>query len=405
MAFWFILVALAAVVSAFLILALRRQAQAGAPDATYDLQVYRDQLKAVEWDVARGVLDTDEATRAKTEISRRILAADDSAKQATPARGGGTLWAGAGIVLVLIAGSLALYTQLGAPGYDDMGLQARIEAAKERHRTRPSQAEIEATIPPSPPVDVSADYLTLVERLRTVVTERPDDPKGFWFLASSENNLGNYTAAHQALARFLELTGEDASSDEWTGYAQMMISAAGGYVSPEAEMALRRAVALDPGNSTARYFQGLTMLQAGRPDLTFRLWERLLRDGPPDAPWQRPLRGQIMEVAQLAGQHRYTPPDAPAPRGPSAEDIAAAGEMSAQDRQQMIEGMVRGLAERLGSEGGPPREWAQLISALGVLGRSDEAASIYANAQQVFADDKAALAQVTAAAKAAGVAE
>jgi cytochrome c-type biogenesis protein CcmH len=48
--------------------------------------------------------------------------------------------------------------------------------------------------------------------------------------------------------------------------------------------------------------------------------------------------------------------------------MEAAAEMAPEDRAAMIEGMVEGLAGRLATEGGPPEDWARLITAFGVLG-------------------------------------
>ena len=79
--------------------------------------------------------------------------------------------------------------------------------------------------------------------------------------------------------------------------------------------------------------------------------------------------------------------------------------MSQDDRQEMIRGMVDRLAERLGTEGGSPAEWARLIGALGVLGDTQRAAAIWAEAQTVFADVQGVLDQLRAAAIQAGVAE
>ena len=90
-------------------------------------------------------------------------------------------------------------------------------------------------------------------------------------------------------------------------------------------------------------------------------------------------------------------------RGPSSDDIEAAGEMSMQDRIQMIQGMVQGLAERLGSEGGPPEEWARLITSLGVLGNTDAAFGVYSEAILVFEGDQGALDILNHAADQAGV--
>jgi cytochrome c-type biogenesis protein CcmH len=60
--------------------------------------------------------------------------------------------------------------------------------------------------------------------------------------------------------------------------------------------------------------------------------------------------------------------------------------MAPEDRAAMIEGMVAGLADRLATEGGPPEDWARLITAFGVLGRREQAQAVYDEALTVFAD-------------------
>ena len=79
--------------------------------------------------------------------------------------------------------------------------------------------------------------------------------------------------------------------------------------------------------------------------------------------------------------------------------------MSAVDQNAMIEGMVARLSDRLATEGGTPEEWARLIGAYGVLGESDRAAAIWAEAQDVFATSPQALATIRTAAVSAGVAQ
>jgi cytochrome c-type biogenesis protein CcmH len=77
--------------------------------------------------------------------------------------------------------------------------------------------------------------------------------------------------------------------------------------------------------------------------------------------------------------------------------MEAAAEMAPEDRAAMIEGMVAGLAERLATEGGPPEDWARLITAFGVLGRGEQAQAVYDEALAVFADNPGALEQIEAA--------
>lgn len=110
-------------------------------------------------------------------------------------------------------------------------------------------------------------------------------------------------------------------------------------------------------------------------------------------------------MAQLAGV-KYTPPTAAAAApGPSAADVQAAGDMSPEERQDMIRGMVEQLSDRLNSEGGSPEEWARLINALGVLGETERAADAWTQAQAVHGGHPPALAIIRSAAQNAGVAE
>lgn len=79
--------------------------------------------------------------------------------------------------------------------------------------------------------------------------------------------------------------------------------------------------------------------------------------------------------------------------------------MSPEQREEMVRNMVANLSDRLARDGGGPQQWAQLIRALGVLGDTEQAGRIWAEAQQLFAGYPDALDTVRAAAAAAGVAE
>ncbi|APX88340.1 c-type cytochrome biogenesis protein CcmI [Brevirhabdus pacifica] len=425
MLFWVLTATISLLITAILVRTLLRPRQVQIAELN-DLQVYRDQMKELERDLARGVITADDADRARLEISRRILEADRAVTRAgavaeTHSRPGVKAAAAAFMAVLIVVGAAALYTRLGAPGYPDMPLATRLANLQEAARNRPSQAEAEAVIPPAEePQDVDPAYLQLVERLRGMLKQRTGDARGYDLLARSEANLGQFSAAAVAKARAIEMKGEEASSADYADLADMRILAAGGYVSPEAEEALRRALELDSRNGPALYYSGLMFSQLGRPDLGFQIWRRQLKAGPEDAPWMSPIREQIEEVARLAGEKFSLAPrsggplSTPLPNagadagatlpGPDQAAIAAAGEMSAEDRNAMIEGMVGQLSERLAAEGGTPAEWARLIRALGVLGQKDRAAAIWSEASQTFAGDETALAQIRPAAEAAGVA-
>lgn len=408
MTFWIVTGLLALAVASLIAMALLRKRHGVEPAAAYDLRIYRDQLDEVDRDLQRGLIDMADAERVRAEVSRRILAADAQIKSDETGRGSAPVLTGAVAMLAAIAvigGSLALYGLIGAPGYGDFGLQDRIALAEVARANRPGQAEAEATLPARPQQPVNAEHAALVAKLRETVAERPEDLQGQILLARNEAALGNFQAAYAAQAQVLALKGATASVADYVDYADMLILAAGGYVSPAAEAALETALERDPGNGPARYYWGLMQAQTGRPDLAFRTWEQLLRVSPPNAPWMPPLTAQIEEMAARAGVEFELPAPAliSAPRGPTTEDMEAASEMSAEDRAAMIEGMVQGLSDRLAAEGGPPTDWARLIGALGVLGETDRAQAIFDEAVVVFADDPMASALIRDAGARAGL--
>lgn len=405
MPFWITAIGLTLIIGLFLALALMRGRTGAVSPAAFDLQVYRDQLAEVERDLARGVISAEDADRVRTEVSRRILAADAQVQaESTPGKRRDPRPAVVSVVLVvlLMGGSFAIYSQLGNAGYPDFALQDRFETAREAMQDRPSQGAFEAQLPAAPQIEADPAFVELVEELRTTVADRPDDLRGHELLARNEATLQNYKAAYEAQARVVLLKGDQATSFDYTQLADLMIRAAQGYVSPEAEAALRDALSRDPNNAFAHYYSGLMLSQNGRPDLTFRIWRDLLEAGPEGAPWIPPIRARISDLAWFAGID-YTAPAPARAVGPTADDIAAAEDLTAAERTEMISSMVAGLASRLATEGGTPQEWAQLISAYNVLGERDKAQLVWNDAKTTFAQSAEALATVAEAARAAGL--
>lgn len=404
--FWITAGAMSIAVLAVLVRSLFRAEEEDAPPAALvDMQVYRDQLAEADRDLARGTLSEDEAQRVRTEIARRLLEADRALKAGAPEASSRGRWVAATVTAVLVLGGVAVYQQIGLPWYPDLPIAARIADADARMASRPSQAEAVAGTPATPAPTVDAEFAALMEKLRAAVDPATaTDLRGLDLLARNEAALGNTAAAEAAMRRIIALKADAATAEDFATLAELMIRAAGGYVSPEAEAELVRALEIDPHNGIARYFSGLMLVQGGRYDLAFQLWEPLLRESPPEAPWVQPLRGQLEDVAARAGIP-YSLPEAEGAPGPSAGDVAAAAAMTPEERQAMIEGMVAQLGDRLATEGGSAEEWARLITSLAMLGRTDEAREIYAEAQRVFEGRSVELQGLREAAVTAGVAE
>ncbi|UFS64015.1 c-type cytochrome biogenesis protein CcmI [Paracoccus denitrificans] len=413
--FWIICAALAGVVAvAIAAPLLRRQDEGAEPAAAYDLRIYRDQLREVERDLERGVIDAADAERLRVEIGRKVLAADRALERTGSTRRSAGGWAALVGLALLLGGAFLTYQRLGQPDRPDAPIAQRIAQAQALYDSRPSQAEAEAQTPRPARPEPDADYVLLIERLREAVQKNPNDPRGLELLAEHEERLGNLVAAKDAQRRLVALRGDEASAEDLSRLAGLMIEAAGGIITRDGEEAVARALARDARNPQARFMAGLLHLQNGRPDQAFPVWARLLAEGPEDAPWIAPIRGSIQDLAWFAGHPDYTPPEPaasgtpgmpslPAIPGPDADAMAAAEDMTAEERQQMVEGMVKGLETRLATQGGTPEEWARLISSLPVIGQKDHAADILGEARKLFAGDPTGLEVIEAAARQAGL--
>jgi cytochrome c-type biogenesis protein CcmH len=369
-------------VGAMLLRALR---MGPADDAAPHLTVYRDQLAEVDRDLARDVISSDEAARLRTEVSRRLLDASKIAPEAAQKFGNAVTPKLA--IFAAISGAIALYFTLGVPDYPDLPLHKRLDMAAAAYENRPAQAEAEAAMPAQLPQQIDPALLDLITQLRAVVAQRPDDIQGLILLARNESALGNYSAAAQAYRQLIAAKGGRGSLDDHLAAAQTMIAATGGMVSAEAEAQLTVVLELDPENGLARYFLGLMFAQTGRPDRAFTLWEPLTREGKMDALYTNPIRAMLPDLAEAAGI-KYTPPSLP---GPTAQDVENAADMSATDRQEMIQTMVTGLEARLLSDGGTLDEWQRLITALGVMNDPDRQMQARDAARKAYANDPAAL--------------
>lgn len=371
--FWAAAAGMAGAVALVLLSALRRDRAAGTEARTADLAIYKDQLAEIGRDLARGTIGAEEAERLRAEVGRRLLEADRNGAARPATRRSGLR--GLAVPLVLAAtlpGALAVYWGLGAPGYPDMPLGPRIATLDAAIAARPDQMEELARL------GVVRDAERDRELQAGLATVTDADLLRAVFRRHFET--GDLLAALRTQERLLALEGDDALSLDHANLALTLVAEARGYVSPEAEAALRAALTLDLSNELARYLVGEMFLQGGRFDQAFRFWRPLAEDGTPGAPWTATIRERIGAVAELAGV-RY---DLPGGAGPTTEDMAAAADMTPEERMAMIEGMVAQLSDRLATEGGDVEDWERLIRSLAVLERLEQAQTIYDEAKVRF---------------------
>jgi len=335
---------------------LRARNAESAARAEYDLAIYRDQLKELETDLARGTVTAAEAAEAKLEIERRLLRA---APRGVPERAARSRIAGPVVALGVPVLAVAIYLAIGAPHL-------------------PGRS---ATSPSHPPVaggGEAAEFSRMAERLAAKLAENPDSPEEWRLLGRTYMELGRYGEAANAFRQGQRLIPTDADLPTMLGEA--LVLNAENTVTPAAVAAFEASLKLDPRHPIARYYIGLGRLQAGATREAFDRWLELARESQPDAPWMRVLPGQLAELAkQLKVDLAAAWPQPAAPgaiagaKGPNAEQMQAAAEMSPEDRQQFIRGMVERLADRLKDNAEDLDGWQRLARAYRVLGDNDKA--------------------------------
>lgn len=384
---------------------LKREKSAPAARASYDMQVFKDQLKEIEGDAQRGVITAEEAKRIRVEVSRRLLAAAKE-EAAEPPAPNAPKTATYGLVAIIIVasslGGLSIYRSWGAPGLPDFPYSenlARQAAANER----PTQAEAEAilmaqqeevgALPNLEALSQTQDS-ELLDELAEVLKTRPDDLEGHRLLARNLAAAGRFIEAHAAEDKVIEILGDAMTPEDHLEHAELMILAAQGYVSPDSIAALDQVMAAIPENPRARYYAGLALAQYDQPRQAYIMWNQLLQEGPETAPWIPAIRAVIDDLGARAAAAGGAPL-----AGPNSQQIEDAAAMSEAERSDMIRSMVAQLTERLAADGGSVEEWLRLIGANTVLGEAEAAAQAVADARAAFANNPAALARIDQAAQ------
>jgi len=401
--FWLIagLLILAAV--GLLIAPLLRPPQAGADENAHALEVHKDALAELARDEARGSLAAAEAQSIRTELSRRLLkAADLSARPASPLGRRGLMAVITLVAVLLPLLAMGLYTRLGLPAQ-----MARISGNMERaEESQAAAADAEASARADP------EIVKLVEELGRKMQGRPDDLQGWTLYARSLSGIGRPADAAEAFRKALALA--PGNDPKLVGdFGEALVAAARWTVTAEARRAFHDVLTLDPKDARARYYLALEKEQTGDVKAALADYQALARDSKPADGHLELVRSRIATLAVRAGTSpddalaglpvpQTAPPltledgkgDATAPAtppGPSQADMQAAASMSADDRKNMIVGMVARLEDKLKANPDDGDGWSRLGRAYLVLGRTADAVKAYSEAVQRLPGDQTAL--------------
>ena len=308
MVFWSIAALFILAVLATILLAILGPVRGSRDRAASRLAVYRHQLEEIDQDRLAGKLDPEEAEQSRLEISRRMIRLarmrdrdGESGHAPRPA----TIFAVTAIILVLGPGSVATYLAVGSPGHRDMPRDSRIEASLAIRENRPTQGKYMAQHSPEAEAAVLEEFRTAIATEENIGA----------LLHEADNWSGRQGWNRTAIirSRIIDLLGSNADTRDYLLLAESYLLAAGGYVSPEAEAAARRALGLDPANIRARYLLGLLDAQTGRPDLAVETWTGILQETSQDPEMTALILRDLPTVARLAGINierlRDSPPE------------------------------------------------------------------------------------------------
>jgi len=108
---------------------------------------------------------------------------------------------------------------------------------------------------------------------------------------------GKFADAANLLQRGLADNPRDVES--WLALGLALVGHADGFVTPAAVQAFGRAKAIDPGHPGAEYFLGAAYRQSGEIVAARNVWQGLLANSPPDAPWREGLEADVARLNDM----------------------------------------------------------------------------------------------------------
>lgn len=230
--------------------------------------VYRHQLAEIERDQARGILPASEAVAARIEVSRRLLDSASAAETKATAKDSRKKSASVAALIGVPVLSLASYLYFGAPEFPDAPLSARLAQPPEKQ-----------------------DIGILIGRMEERLEANPEHGEGWALLAPIYLRAGRSGDAISAQEKAIRILGSTAEREVAFGE---IIRIANGRITPEAQAAFERALALDQKSLPALFYLGLAAEQKGDNVLARKYWTGVLEFSKPGDAWRIPAERRLM---------------------------------------------------------------------------------------------------------------
>ncbi|HET9668072.1 MAG TPA: c-type cytochrome biogenesis protein CcmI [Casimicrobiaceae bacterium] len=272
--FWLVALLLAAAsVTALVWPLLRNRAREAIADDAAATDVYRDQKRQLDEELAAGAITHAERDAQVDELATRLSHELDERVATTPAPPARSSYVAALILVGIIpVAALALYATFGSPA----ALRAEAGTAATAE-SKMSAEEIDE----------------LVGKLAARMKERPEDPKGWELLARTYAALGRFDESVAAYKEAAARGAPDASLyADWADAVAMRNQSLGG----EASQLIAQALALDPNHPKALALAATAALQ--RKDYAGAIadWRKLKAQLPPQSDEAKSIDAMIAEA-------------------------------------------------------------------------------------------------------------
>ncbi len=241
-----------------------------------NINIYRDQLRELDDDLAAGTIDSTQHAAARSELERRLLEDTAEYNSGATALPHTEKWTTAILAAIIPLAAIGLYLVLGTP----QGIAPQ-QPANAAHNITPEQVE------------------QMVEKLAARMKASPDDSEGWIMLGRSYAALERFTEAAAAYSEAASRLPGDAQL--LVDYADVLAMSQGRRLSGEPERLIQRALAIDPVNPKALALAGTMAFENKQYAAAAAQWQKLLALLPAGSDIASDVQGSIAEALARAG--------------------------------------------------------------------------------------------------------
>lgn len=261
---------------------LRTVSPDGVSSQRLNAAIYRDQLAALDQDLARGAISPADHEATRDELQLRLL--DDTAEPDAPVLSTVPPFWSARRTAVLISLALPL---LSAGMYRWLGNPAALDPAA-AHSAANEQA------------------VQMVESLAAKLRVNPENPKGWAMLARSYKVMGRLDEAEQAYDKATDAINNH--PDLLIDFSELLALRANNRMEGRPTALVRQALAIDPEHPSALMMSGVAAYQLGDFDGAVQEWEKLLSLLEPDSEDAKLTLENLDDARAQSARARKQPP-------------------------------------------------------------------------------------------------